>query len=93
MKPLQVIDILDKGGNTISDIFSPTLPKMHLLRFKGFYKALKIGIIKRITLAAHADLKSIKIKLFEIFSGCILNAGIRMINTSGLWVSVVYSPP
>jgi len=72
-----VIDIFNKIGNSFLDIFHGSIfPKVDLLGLQGFYETLNIGIVMGVTLSAHADLKTIERKLFDILTRGILNTAI-----------------
>ncbi len=69
-----VIHILDKIGNPFLDILHGSVfPQLDHLGFEGFDKTLSIGIIIGIAFSAHADLKTIGLKLFEMLTRGILD--------------------
>ena len=83
-----VIHVLDKIGNPFLDIFHGTvLPQLDLLRLKGFDKALSMGILIGVTLSAHADLKVIQGKLFDIRTRGVLDTTVLMVDAAWLGVS------
>ena len=94
MKPFLIIHVFDEIGNPKVDVLKGTIfPKMDFFGFQRLHKAFSIGIVKRISLSAYADLKAIKFELFDIILGCLLYSAIGMMNTTWLRVPVVDGHP
>jgi hypothetical protein len=49
---------------------------MDLLGLKGFYETLNIGILIGIAFAAHADVKTMSHKLFDIVTRSVLDTAV-----------------
>lgn len=81
VKALAIIDLLDEAADHLSGMISIAVgAPVHLLLLERFHEALCLGIVIRVTDAAHAGLNIMRLQQGAVIAAGILHAAIGVMD-------------